>query len=98
MNTTTTEQPHSTAATAAAQKPKAARQGRPAAQKAHGAPPKARSAPKATTARKPAKSRQKARHARPGSKTAKILDLLRRPGGASLPELHAYASHCTSLA
>ena len=26
-------------------------------------------------------------HARPGSKTAKVLDLLRRPGGASLPEL-----------
>jgi len=87
MNTTTTEQPHSTAATAAAQKPKAARQGRPAAQKAHGAPPKARSAPKATTARKPARNRPQARHARPGSKTAKVLDLLRRPGGASLPEL-----------
>lgn len=45
MNTTTTEQPHSTPATAAAQKPKAARQGRPAAQKAHGATSQARSAP-----------------------------------------------------
>jgi hypothetical protein len=87
MNTTTTEQPHSSAATAAAQKPKAARKGRPAAQRAHGAPPKARPAHKATTARKPARIRHQARPARPGSKTAKVLDLLRRPGGASLPEL-----------
>jgi hypothetical protein len=87
MNTTTTEQPHSTPATAAAQKPKAARKGRLAAQRAHGAPSKARSAHKATAARKPAQSRHQARHARPGSKTAKVLDLLRRPGGASLPEL-----------
>jgi hypothetical protein len=68
-------------------KPKAARKGRPAAQRAHGAPPKARSAHKATAARKPAQSRHQAPHARPGSKTAKVLDLLRRSGGASLPEL-----------
>jgi len=87
MNNTTTEPPHSTPASAAAPKPKAARKGRPAAQSTHGAPPKARSARKATAARKPAKSRHQARHARPGSKTAKVLDLLRRPGGASLQEL-----------
>jgi hypothetical protein len=87
MNATTTEEPHSTAASAATQKPKAARKGRPATQKAHGALPKARPTSKATTARKPARSHREARHARPGSKTAKVLDLLRRPGGASLPEL-----------
>ena len=35
--------------------------------------------------------------ARDGSKKADILALLRRQGGATLEELIAYASHCTSL-
>jgi Protein of unknown function (DUF3489) len=70
MNTTTTEPPHSTPASAAAQKPKTARKGRPAAQGAHGAPPKARSAP---PAQKSAKSRHQARHARPGGASLQEL-------------------------
>jgi hypothetical protein len=35
---------------------------------------------------------------RPESKGAKILELIGRAKGATLPELMAYASHCTSLA
>jgi len=75
MNNTTTEQPHNTLASAAAQKPKAARKPRVA-------PSKTRSARKKT-----AQSRHKAPPVSPGSKTARVLDLLRRPGGATLQEL-----------
>ena len=42
--------------------------------------------PKATPVRKPASAKKPAT-ARPGSKTAKILDLLRRAGGVTLKEL-----------
>ena len=77
MNITTTEQPHSTLASAAAQKPKAARKPRVA-------PSKTCSARKA---QKTAKGRHKAPPASSGSKTAQVLDLLRRPGGATLQEL-----------
>jgi hypothetical protein len=48
--------------------------------RAHAAPPKAKPARKAASAKKPATARH-------GSKTAKILDLLRRPGGVTLKEL-----------
>jgi hypothetical protein len=48
------------------------------------APTKANAAQKPTRARKPAKGRGSARA---GSKTAKILDLLKRPGGATLGQL-----------
>jgi len=44
----------------------------------HAAPPKARLARKGTAVKK---------HARRGSKTAKILDLLKRPGGVALKEI-----------
>jgi hypothetical protein len=56
---------------------------------AHVAPSKAKPPRKAP----PAKKAATARH---GSKTAKILDLLKRPGGVTLKELMPYASHCTS--
>ena len=36
--------------------------------------------------------------ARDGSKKAIVLELIRRPDGASLKEIMPYASHCTSLA
>jgi hypothetical protein len=48
--------------------------------RAHTAPPKAKPARQATGMKKPAP-------ARPGSKTAKILDLLKRPAGATLKDL-----------
>jgi hypothetical protein len=51
-----------------------------AKRRAHVAPSKAQPARKATRAKKPTT-------ARAGSKTAKILDLLKRPGGATLKQL-----------
>jgi hypothetical protein len=55
------------------------------------APKKAKSGKRATAAEKPATARE-------GSKTAQILELLKRPGGVTLKGIMAYASHCTSLA
>ena len=57
------------------------------------APKKAKSAKKASPAKKAAKGAKKAKgdkqpkRARPNSKTAIILDLLKRPGGATANEL-----------
>jgi len=55
------------------------------------ATPKPKPGKKATPAKKPPKGRTKAQVAKPGarggSKSAKILELLRRPGGASAKEL-----------
>ena len=82
-----------TEAGAPAAEPTPAKKPRSAAQKAHVAPSKARSgnkaspAKKATKGAKSAKSPKKATGARQGSKAAKVLDLLKRSGGASLKEL-----------
>jgi len=60
---------------------------------AHIAPAKAKSGKKATPAKKPTsakkapKGAKKAPAAKDGSKTAKILDLLKRPGGVTSKEL-----------
>jgi len=54
---------------------------RVAKRRAKAAPPKAEPATKAASANKPATA------SRSGSKTDKILDLLKRPGGVSLKEL-----------
>jgi Protein of unknown function (DUF3489) len=35
---------------------------------------------------------------REGSKTAQVVAMLKREGGATLAEIMPYASHCTSLA
>jgi len=51
-----------------------------AKRRAHGAPSKAKPARKTARANKPATARH-------GTKTAKILDLLKRPSGATLQEL-----------
>ena len=56
------------------------------ARRANVAPVKAKAGKKATPAKKAPKSEQ-AGHARDGSKTAKILDLLKRPNGATTREL-----------
>ena len=63
-----------------------------ASRRANVAPIKAKSARKATPAKKAPKRRTKPEVAKPkaardGSKTAKILDLLKRPGGATSKEL-----------
>jgi hypothetical protein len=73
--------------------PKLTRRPRVAAHRAHVAPIRARSGHKASPAKKAntsatsAKSPRNATVARPGTKTAKVLGLLRRSGGASLKEL-----------
>src|ERR1017187_6517225 len=84
----------STQAGAPAEQPKPAKKPRSAASKAHVAPSQARSGRQATPAEKAntgAKSapspKKKATGARQGSKTAKVLDLLRRSDGASLKEV-----------
>jgi len=77
-----------------AEEPASAKKPRVAAHRAHVAPSKAKSAnkasppKKATKGAKSAKSpKKKATGARQGSKTAKVLDLLKRSGGATRKEL-----------
>jgi hypothetical protein len=55
--------------------------------RAHVAPAKSKAGKKATPAKKAPKGAKKAGGARDGSKTATILELLRRPGGAAAKEL-----------
>ena len=83
-----------TEAGAPAEQPRPAPKPRSAAHKAHVAPSRARSGNKATPAKKAHTGapsahspKKKATVARQGSKTAKVLDLLKRSGGASLKEL-----------
>ena len=82
-----------TEAAATAEQPKPAKKPRAAAHRAHVAPSKAKSGKKASPARKATKGRKSARSpkkatgARQGSKTAKVLDLLKRSGGATRKEL-----------
>ncbi len=93
MNGIPAETAH-TEARAPAEQATPAKKPRSAAHRAHVAPSQAKSGKKATPAKKAhtgAKSAQsskkKASGARQGSKTAKVLDLLKHPGGASLKEL-----------
>jgi len=83
-----------TGASAPAEQPTPAQKPRSAAQKAHVAPSKARSGKQATPATKANKGaasakspKKKATGARQGSKTAQVLDLLKRSGGTTLKEL-----------
>jgi Protein of unknown function (DUF3489) len=73
-------------AQAAAEKPKAKKKARVGAQGAHVAPKKVKSAKKASAAKKAPKA-SKEKGARDGSKAAKVLDLLKRPEGATLAAL-----------
>jgi hypothetical protein len=92
MTTLIPEENGTPAATTASKKPKASKKARVAPRRANLAPAKAKSARKATPAKKAPKGRTKREVAKPkaargGSKTAKILDLLKRPGGATSKEL-----------
>ena len=92
MTTVIPEENGTPAATASSKKPKANKKAPVAPRRAHVAPAKAKSARKAAPAKKAHKGRTKpevaeSKVARDGSKTAKILDLLKRPGGATLKEL-----------
>ena len=77
MNTATED-------TATAEKPKATKKARVGA---HVTPKKGKAAKKSSPAKKAPKGAKKAGAARDGSKAASILDLLKRPDGATLAEL-----------
>jgi Protein of unknown function (DUF3489) len=83
--TSTPETGTSPAATAG--EPKATRKGHAGARRAHVAPAKAKSAKKAKATKKAPKAAKKEGAARDGSKAAKIIDLLKRPDGATLAEI-----------
>jgi hypothetical protein len=72
------------AATATAAQPKATKKARVAPRRAHVAPKKGKAGKKASPPKKAPKGGKKAGSARDGSKAAKILDLLKRPEGATL--------------
>ena len=74
-------------ATASGAKPKATKQARVAPRRAHVARKKGKSAKKPSPAKKAPKGHKKAGAARDGSKAQKILDLLKRPEGATLKGL-----------
>ena len=84
-------------APASSEQPKAAKKARVAPKGAHVAKKAAKSPKKASPAKKAPKSAKKAKTALEGSKTNKVLELLKRPGGVTSKELMPYASHCTSL-
>ena len=73
--------------TATAEETKGTKKARVGAQGAHVARKKGKSAKKATPAKKAPKATKKSGDARDGSKAAKVVDLLKRPGGATLKEL-----------
>ncbi|HEY1754181.1 MAG TPA: DUF3489 domain-containing protein [Bryobacteraceae bacterium] len=91
---TIVEETDTTPAPAAEEQPKATKKANAGARRAHVAPAKSKAGKKATPAKKAPKGRTKAKvaaptkpEARDGSKTAKILDLLKRPGGVTSKEL-----------
>lgn len=83
MNTAIEE----TTAQAAAEKPKATKKASVGQKRAHVAPKKGKAAKKATASKKVPKAAKKAGSARDGGKAATVLDLLKRPDGATLAEL-----------
>jgi len=90
--TSTTEEQTKTEASASARAQEVATKANVAPRKPRVAPSKPRSAKMATSVKKRAKApkvanRAKSAVAREGSKTAKVLGLLRRPDGATLKEL-----------
>ena len=92
MNTTTTEENETAQGTTTGEQPKASKTAHVAPRKPRVAPSKAKSGKKTASAKKAAKAPKKATKpkvegAREGSKTQKILDLLKRPDGATLQEL-----------
>ena len=96
MTTTTiTEEKGTAPATATGDQPKATKKARVTPRGAHVAPAKAKSGKKASAPKKAPKSHKKAEKpekpakSREGSKTSKILDLLKRKGGATLKEIMA---------
>ena len=91
-STTENEQTAQAAATGTAQEPKATKKPNARVQKPHVAASKGKSRKKTNPAKKGAKAPKKAEAAkaegvREGTKTEKVLDLLKRPGGTTMREL-----------
>jgi hypothetical protein len=84
--TSITEHPEAAPATANAET-KATKKAHAGARRANVAPAKAKPGKKGNPAKKAPKGAKKASGARDGSKAAKIIDLLKRPGGATSKEL-----------
>ncbi len=84
--TSTTEETGAAQA-AGTEKPKPGTKARVAPTRAHVAPKKVKATKKASPARKAPKAQREPGVARDGSKAAKILDLLKRPEGATLAAL-----------
>ena len=72
---------------ATAEERKATKKARAGARGAHVPPAKAKSAKKAKATKKTPKAAKEAGAAREGSKAANIIDLLKRPDGATLAEI-----------
>lgn len=91
MKTTTTKEGEPTQGTTETTEPTATKKARAAKRGAHVAPGKGKLGKKATTPKKAAKAPKtaKAKGTRAGSKTAQVLELLKRPGGATLKEVMA---------
>ena len=87
MNTSIAEETGTPQATVTGDQPKPNKKASVARRRAHVPPKKAKSAKKASSTKKAPKSQKKATSARDGSKTAKVLDLLKRPGGVTAREL-----------
>jgi hypothetical protein len=86
MTTITSEETGAATATATAQ-PKATKKARTGARSAHVAPRKGKAGKKGSPAKKAPKGGKKAGSTREGSKSARIVDLLKQPGGATAKEL-----------
>jgi len=67
--------------------PKATKKASAGARRAHVVPAKGKAAKKASPAKKAPKGAKKAKQARDGTKTARVLELLKRPGGVTAKEL-----------
>jgi hypothetical protein len=87
MNTSIAEETGTAQATATGDQPKPNKKASVARQRAHVPTKKPKSAKKASPPKKATKGQKKATSAHDGSKTAKVLDLLKRAGGATAKEL-----------
>ena len=87
MTTLIAEESATSPAPATGEKPKAAKKARVAPRGAHVATKKGKSPKKASPVKKAPKGAKKGESARDGSKTAKVLDLLKCPGGVTAKEL-----------
>lgn len=76
-----------TALTATVEESSATKNAGVRARGAHVAPKKGKPGRKASPVKKATEGKKKAKGARDGSKAAKVLDLLKRPGGATAKEL-----------